>query len=161
MKPEQIWKFLNEKFGYDIPFPKVGIISFSKKEWLKIMNASTRICCHNELEKRALQNNPECLKGTDAGIIYREDYRKRKLKFPLKTNADYVIIMYEGFLDEYRKFIIESHGLSLKEYYIWHVLHEFIHILERKTEKQLLTIEGQDQKLFFEYLDEYPEEMGF
>jgi hypothetical protein len=152
-KAPDIWSFVNHYFGYCLPYPNVEFVLVKHRDFTNLISKSTHREQCNVYEK---QLDRKLLKYADANLW---DIKRQIKIYGIETvpesmrEIDYAILMVRhAILDPIRKMTVKSLGLTMKDYYHWHILHEFIHILEHETGKQLLVESLQDAKMFLTYL---------
>ena len=155
----KVWDYVNNYYGYMIPFKEikdVDIVILDTKKWheyfSKSVNAKVNMK-YNEMEKKqieALNSRHPWVKTlvrleTDAALSYlvnKDDYSIKKILIMVKKDVASTIRGRQAL----------KLGFTIEEYYLFHILHEFIHILERKTKRQLLKREYEDTRLWCSFV---------
>lgn len=127
---KKIWRFLNNYFNTNQPYPDIEILIPTKKTWAYLM----KNCVFNQ----------------------RNHYEKEIEGWTDKNHIDAVAFQKNGSFLEHDYYILLQRnpetGMSKffdsKEYYVFRLFHELIHVLEYVTNKQLFTKKGQDQILY-------------
>lgn len=151
---QNIWEFLLMHFDFFYNFPDVRFLSFPRKSWEQLLSVSENHGI-NAFENQDIKEHPEKMKDVDARVVYKEDYgedihpilakwfgKHRFLILLLDENENDHIPLRKDF---------KKVGLNSKDYLDFLILHEFIHILEHLSGKQLLTKEAEDSKIFIRY----------
>lgn len=156
---QEIWDFVNQYFSYTYPYPDVAFYLFTPKNW-QIFNSISKWNPQNISEIERIKNHPEIPETeTDAGMFDREENKQtwknhsENELIKLFSEHRFTIVMKKGATTKRGKMFTQKAGFSVKDYYHFHILHEFIHILERLTKRQLLVDELQDWRMFYLYKD--------
>jgi hypothetical protein len=143
---EKIWNFLGQKFGMDFPFPNVRIFLAKDNYWKKYLDFNRKLSLsrrlelmNNEEEKQLVSKNKGWngqVEEPDAGLSL--PLPENKEAFEELGNPDWIIEMADNrcYLPKnaQRNNLIPIIGF---DYYYFLILHEFIHIYERLSGKQL------------------------
>lgn len=161
-----IWDFLGKKFGLNLPFPKVEILLFLNDDWKTIQRMNEKGVAasgglegrlnrmQNEHEKHLLKKDHGDDLDADAALMVNDHNDINKQWFEDFGNPDWIILMADNecYLPKNRARAFYQKEFGDEGYYYFHVLHEFLHIYERLTKRQLINGNGEDVKLMYEFL---------
>jgi hypothetical protein len=142
---EEIWKFVNHYFGYCYPSDMVAIEFTTHEEFLKMSNGIKREYFNKmEIEAHAQMDPKELEAQNDAqmGFAEMENGEGKWFAVVFTDRLNRKNRMFQEFLRNH---------YSRKNYIEYLLIHEFTHILEHLTNKQLLTSPTLDLKIFLRF----------